>query len=258
MAEAELLIGNEGRIRILTLNRPERRNALSHTLRASLIEAFLDAAADPDVWVIVITGAGDKAFCAGGDLQPGGGFTFDFSKPRTPYGDLLRLSQDCPLPIVVAVNGHCIAGGMGFLALADMAVAVETAKFGLPEVKIGIFPMQVMSLLGRLVPPRLVREWSLTGELFDARTAQAAGLVNHVVGAQDLAPRVEALVALLSARSPTAIRRGKYALRALEGMSFDQAIAFAEGQLVLTSLTGDAKEGLASFNEKREPRFRGD
>jgi enoyl-CoA hydratase/carnithine racemase len=241
----------------ITLNRPDRRNAINKDLIGLVATGFRDAIADPSARAVVITGAGDKAFCAGGDLAPGGGFDFDFSQPRTPYGDLLRLSQDCPLPIIAAVNGHCIAGGMGFLALADIAVAVESAKFGLPEVKIGLFPMQVLSLLGRLVPPRLVREWALTGELFDAATAKEAGLLNHVVAAGELEAKVDALVEILAARSPSAIRRGKYALRVLEGMSFEQAIAFAEGQLGLMTLTGDAKEGFASFNEKREPSFRG-
>jgi enoyl-CoA hydratase/carnithine racemase len=241
----------------ITLNRPDRRNAINKDLIGLVATGFRDAIADPSVRAVVLTGAGDKAFCAGGDLAPGGGFDFDFSQPRTPYGDLLRLSQDCPLPIIAAVNGHCIAGGMGFLALADIAVAVESAKFGLPEVKIGLFPMQVMSLLGRLVPPRLVREWALTGELFDAVTAKEAGLLNHIVAAGELEAKVDALVEILAARSPSAVRRGKYALRVLEGMSFEQAIAFAEGQLGLMTLTGDAKEGFASFNEKREPSFRG-
>jgi methylglutaconyl-CoA hydratase len=241
----------------ITLNRPDRRNAINRDLIGLVASGFRHAIADPSVRAVVLTGAGDKAFCAGGDLAPGGGFDFDFSQPRTPYGDLLRLSQECLLPIIVAVNGHCIAGGMGFLALADIAVAVESAKFGLPEVKVGLFPMQVMSLLGRLVPPRLVREWALTGELFDAATAKAAGLLNHIVAAGELEATVDALVEVIAARSPSAIRRGKYALRVLEGMTFEQAIAFAEGQLGLMTLTGDAKEGLASFNEKREPSFRG-
>lgn len=239
----------------ITLNRPDRRNAINKDLLDLVAAGFREAAADPSVRVVVLTGAGDKAFCAGGDL--GGGFNFDFSQPRSAYGDLLRLSREFPLPIIVAVNGHCIAGGMGFLALADIAVSVDGAKFGLPEVKIGLFPMQVMSLLGRLVPPRMVREWALTGELFDAATAKDAGLVNHVVSAGEMAAKVDALVASLAARSPSAIRRGKYALRVLDGMSFEQAIAFTEGQLSLMTLTGDAKEGFASFNEKREPNFKG-
>lgn len=242
----------------ITLNRPERRNAINEDLIAGVSEGLSAAASDPDLRAIVLTGAGDKAFCAGGDLAPGGGFDFDFSRPRTAYGDLLRLSRDCPLPIVAAVNGHCMAGGMGLLALADMAVAVDTARFGLPEVKLGLFPMQVMSLLARLVPPRVVREWALTGEPFDAHAAREAGLVNHVVEAGQLRARVEEMVNAIAQRSPSALRRGKYALAALDGMTFEQAIAFAEGQLGLMTLTGDAREGLASFNEKREPRFRGD
>ena len=254
---SEVLVEKRGAQYRITLNRPQKRNAINEALLAGVCDGLKAAMADKEARVIVLTGAGDKAFCAGGDLKPGG-FDFDFSQPRTAFGDLLRLSQECPLPILAAVNGHCLAGGMGLLALADIAVAVEGAKFGLPEVKIGLFPMQVMSLLGRLVAPRLLREWALTGEMFDAEAARAAGLVNHVVPAGELEAKVEALTAALAARSPTAIRRGKYALKALEGMSFEQAIAFAEGQLGLLSLTGDAKEGFAAFNEKREPRFRGD
>jgi len=252
---SEVLVENRGPQSRITLNRPDKRNAINEAVLKGVADAFQAAVADAEIRVIVLTGAG-KAFCAGGDLESG--FAFDFSQPRTAYGDLLRLSRDCPLPIVAAVNGACVAGGMGLLALADIAVAVDSAKFGLPEVKIGLFPMQVMSLLARLVPPRLVREWALTGEVFDAETARAAGLVNHVVSVDEFEAKVEALCAALAARSPTAIRRGKYALKALDGMSFDQAIAFAEGQLGLLSLTCDAKEGFAAFNEKRSPQFKGD
>ena len=239
----------------LTLNRPDKRNAINSSLLAALSDGLTAATADPDVRVIVVTGAG-PAFCAGGDLA-GGGFDLDFSQPRTPFGDLLRQAHACPLPIVAAINGMCLAGGMGLLALADVAVAVDTAKFGLPEAKIGLFPMQVLSLLARLAPPRLVREWTLTGELFGAEAAQAAGLVNHVVPVAEFDKKIDAITATLAARSPTALRRGKFALNALDGMSFEQAIAFAEGQLALLTLTGDAKEGFAAFNEKREPKFTG-
>jgi enoyl-CoA hydratase/carnithine racemase len=253
---SEVLTDARGPLFRITLNRPDRRNALNEAVIAGVCDGFREAAADPAIRVVTLTGAGD-AFCAGGDLAPGG-FAFDVSRPRTAYGDLLRLAQDCPLPIVAAVNGACVAGGMGLLALADIAVALDSAKFGLPEVKLGLFPMQVMSLLGRLVAPRLVREWALTGELFGAEAARAAGLVNHVASAAEFEAKVDALCATLAARSPSAIRRGKYALRALDGMSFEQAIAFAESQLGLLTLTGDAREGFAAFNEKRAPDFKGD
>jgi enoyl-CoA hydratase/carnithine racemase len=129
--------------------------------------------------------------------------------------------------------------------------------FGLPEVKVGVFPMQVLSLLQDLVPRRILREWCLSGEPFDATAAKAAGLVNHVVPAAELHVKTEWLVSRLVDKSPTAIRRGKYALRAMAAMSFDEGIAFTEGQIGLLALSDDAKEGLAAFNEKRKPVFTG-
>ena len=150
-----------------------------------------------------------------------------------------------------------MAGGMGLLCMTDMAVAADHVIFGLPEVKVGVFPMQVMSLLQQIAPRRLVREWALGGEPFDAAQALQAGLVNHVVPAVELDAKTEWLVARLVDKSPTAIRRGKYALRAIEAMSFDQAIAYTESQIALLAMTDDAREGLASFNEKRKPRWTG-
>ena len=146
---------------------------------------------------------------------------------------------------------------MGLLCMTDMAVASDQAVFGLPEVKVGVFPMQVMSLLQMLAPRRLINEWSLTGEPFDARAAQAAGLVNHVVPPADLDGKVDWLVGRLVDKSPTAIRRGKYAMRAIAAMSFDEAIAYTESQIALLGMTEDAKEGLAAFAEKRKPSWRG-
>ena len=165
----------------ITLNRPEKHNAINNGVIAGISAGISAAIADGDVRAIVLTGAGDKAFCAGGDLAPGGGFNFDFSQPRTAYGNLMRQAQNCPLPIIAAVNGVCVAGGMGLLVMVDMAVAVEGARFGLPETKIGLFPMQVLSLMKDLVPMRILREWALSGEPFDATEAKAAGLLNHIV-----------------------------------------------------------------------------
>lgn len=246
-----------GRALWITLNRPEKRNAINNDLIAGVSAGIARAEADADLRCIVLTGAGERAFCAGGDLQPGGGFDFDFAQPRTAYGNLLRQAQDCPLPILAVVNGTCVAGGMGLLAMADLAVSVDSAKFGLPETRIGLFPMQVLALLKTLVPARTLREWMLSGKFFGAEEAQAAGLLNRVVPAEDLQRVAADMIESLAQTSPTAIRRGKYALRVVDQMSFDQAIAFAEGQLGLMTLTEDAQEGLASFNEKRAPRFTG-
>ncbi|HEY6354544.1 MAG TPA: enoyl-CoA hydratase-related protein, partial [Burkholderiaceae bacterium] len=206
---------------------------------------------------IVLTGIGDKAFCAGADLQPGKGFAFDPAKPNLDYADLMRDAHNATLPSIARINGVCMAGGMGLLCMTDMAVAADHVQFGLPEVKVGVFPMQVMSLLQLIAPRRQVREWAFSGEPFDAAQALQAGLVNHVVPATELDAKVDWLVGRIVDKSPTAIRRGKYAMRAIEAMTFDQAIVTTESQIALLAMTDDAKEGLASFNEKRKPRWTG-
>jgi methylglutaconyl-CoA hydratase len=241
----------------ITLNRPDKRNAIDRSVVDGVAEGYRLAHNDPDIRAIVITGAGDRAFCAGGDLQSGKGFSFDHGNPTMPYADLLRLAWNSNLPVIARVNGACVAGGMGLLAIADMAVASDTAQFGLPEVKVGVFPMQVLAVLQGLVHPRILREWCLTGEPFGADAALAAGLLNYVVPAESLDETTAWLVDRVTGKSPTAIRRGKYALRALASMSFEQSIAFAEGQLALLAETEDAKEGLAAFNEKRKPTWTG-
>ncbi|MEZ5651121.1 MAG: enoyl-CoA hydratase/isomerase family protein [Burkholderiaceae bacterium] len=241
----------------ITINRPDKRNAINAEVIAGIRDGYRKAHADPQVRAIVLTGAGTRAFCAGGDLQPGQGFSFDLSRPNLDYADLLREAQAATLPTIARVNGVCMAGGMGLLCMTDVAVAADDVVFGLPEVKVGVFPMQVMSLLLDLVPRRLVREWALSGEPFDAAEAQRAGLVNHLAPAAALDAKVEWLLARIVDKSPTAIRRGKYAMRAIEAMSFEQAVAYTESQIALLAMTEDAREGLAAFNEKRKPVWTG-
>jgi enoyl-CoA hydratase/carnithine racemase len=241
----------------ITINRADKRNAINEGVVRGIREGLRQAHADPAVRVVVLTGAGDKAFCAGGDLQPGKSFIFDFAQPNGAYADLLREAQNATLPMIACINGTCMAGGMGLLCMADVAVAADHALFGLPEVKVGVFPMQVMSLLQDLVPRRIVREWALTGEPFSAHEAHSAGLLNHVVPAEALGAKTQWLIERIVDKSPTAIRRGKYAMRAIADMGFDQAIAYTESQIALLAMTEDAREGLAAFNEKRKPIWTG-
>jgi len=254
---AAVLLDKRGHALWITINRPDKRNAINAEVVAGIRAGYHEAHADPEIRAIVLTGAGDKAFCAGGDLQPGMGFAFDLSRPNVDYADLMREARNATLPTIARVNGLCMAGGMGLLCMTDMAVAADHALFGLPEVKIGVFPMQVMSLLQNLAPRRCVREWALRGEAFGADEALDAGLLNHVVPAADLDAKIEWLLGRIVDKSPTAIRRGKYAMRAIESMSFDQAIAYTESQIALLAMTEDAKEGLASFNERRKPVWTG-
>jgi methylglutaconyl-CoA hydratase len=253
----EILHERRGAAFWITINRPERRNAINAAVIDGIVEGYRAAHEDANVRVIVVTGAGDKAFCAGADLQPGRSFAFDPARPNAPYADLLRTAQNATKPAIARVNGACMAGGIGLLCMTDMAVAADTAGFGLPEVKVGVFPMQVLSLLQTLVPRRIVNEWCMTGEPFDAAAALGAGLLNYAVPAAELDAKVEWLIGRIADKSPTAIRRGKYAMRAIAAMSFDEAVAYTESQIALLAMTEDAKEGVAAFAEKRKPVWTG-
>ena len=258
MTDDSVIREKRGQAYWITINRPEKRNALSGSVIGGIASGYREAHDDNDVRVIVLTGAGDKAFCAGADLQDSGAaFAMDFSRPNVDYADLLRLSQNATKPAIARINGVCMAGGMGLLCMTDMAVAADHVVFGLPEVKVGVFPMQVMALLQSIAPRRQINEWALTGEPFDALTAQAAGLLNYVVPAAELDAKVEWLIGRIVDKSPTAIRRGKYAMRAIAAMSFDQSIAYTESQIALLAMTEDAKEGLKAFAEKRKPSWPG-
>ena len=242
----------------ITINRPEKRNALNGEVIAGIAKGYREAHDHKDVRVIVLTGAGDKAFCAGADLRAtGAAFSADFAKPNVDYAHLLRLSQNATKPAIARVGGVCMAGGMGLLCMTDMAVAADHVMFGLPEVKIGLFPMQVMSLLQQIAPRRLINEWALTGEPFDAQAALDAGLLNYVVPSTELDAKLDWLIGRIVDKSPTAIRRGKYAMHAIASMSFDQSIAYTESQIALSAMTEDAKEGLKAFAEKRKPAWPG-
>jgi enoyl-CoA hydratase/carnithine racemase len=253
----ELVKEVKGQTLWLTINRPERRNALNREVIRGLTEAITEAGEGQDhqVRAIVLTGAADQAFCAGADLQSGGSFAFDYSDPYIGYANLLRCARASVTPMIARVNGACMAGGMGLLAMCDVAVSARHAKFGLPEVKVGLFPMQVLSALQHLVPRRVLTQMCITGEPIDAATALSIGLVNVVTDSPD--EGVEKVLSTILKNSPTAIRRGLYALKRMEAMSFEEAAAFTEGQIGLLALTEDAREGMKAFAEKRAPVWTG-
>ena len=240
----------------LTINREERRNSISPGLLEG-INAGLDRAdEDRSIRAIVLTGKGDKAFCAGADLQSAKSFTFDYSNPFLPFADLLRRTRRSPVPMIAAVNGACMAGGMGLMAMCEMVVARKGVLFGLPEVKIGIFPAQVMAVLQHRVPEAILNEMCITGEPITAERAYEAGFVNHL--ADDVGEKVEWLVGRIVDKSPAAIRRGLYTMKYMKTMPFDESLSFVESQIGLMALTDDAKEGKRAFQEKRKPVWTGD
>jgi enoyl-CoA hydratase/carnithine racemase len=251
----ELLAEQRGAVLWLTIQREERRNAMSHAVLAGMAQAITAAQADRSVRAIVITGAGSKAFCAGADLQSAQAFTTDYSEPYGHLAQLLRVARASNVPLLARVNGACMAGGMGLLSMCDMAVAARHAVFGLPEVKVGVFPAQVLSVLQHLVPRRKLAEMCITGEPIPAEEALAIGLINYVD--DDVDARLAWLVDRMLDKSPAAIRRGLYTMKKIESMAFEESMSFTESQIALFTLTEDAREGQQAFQEKRKPAWKG-
>ena len=250
----------DGNIRHIVINRPERRNALNEEVVNELISAFEAAQADNSCRVIVLTGAGDRAFCAGGDLKAGadgGPFTGDISQPEHFIIRLFRLMENCNKPIIARVNGHALGGGSGLVCACDIAVMAETAKIGTPEVKIGLFPMMIVPQMIRVIPRRRLLEMYITGELWTAAQALEYGIVNYVTAPDELDAKVGELAGLIVERSPTAVRLGKYAYHAMQDMTIEQQYRFAETMLPRVAMTEDAREGFNAFLEKRKPNWTG-
>jgi enoyl-CoA hydratase/carnithine racemase len=259
----EVLYEVRGGVCAITINRPEARNALSPATLRALREHFERAATDPEVRVVVLTGAGDRAFSSGADLTAGEAGTFadlrsfDAYEERAGFPALFRAMHACPRPVVGKVRGYCLAGGFGVALACDLLVAAETAVFGTPEVRVGLFPMVIFAEISRNVGLKRAMELVLTGSRIDARRAEALGIVNRVVPEARLDEEVEALAQEIGKLSPSVLGLGKRACYAALDMGYAESLEFLRSQLTVNLLTEDAAEGLNAFREKREPRFRG-
>ena len=242
----------------LTIDDPERRNPLSTTTMGELRNAVEQAASDSSVRVIVITGAGNRAFSAGGDLA--GDFVetpIALHSARSALASLFRTMRAAGKPIVARVNGHALAGGFGLAAACDLVIAVEQARFGLPEINVGLWPMMITAVLQRCVPHKVLLELMMTGRLIDAAEARNLGVVSRVVTVDDLDAVVDETVAALAAKSPIVLRMGRDAFYAVEDLSFDAALDLLQSGLTAVAMTNDAVEGVAAFLEKRNPNWTG-
>jgi len=238
------------------INREERRNAINRRVTQGIERAVTESQQDDTLRAIVLSGVGRKAFCAGADLSDGTDtFTRGLNEPMTDFGKLARIVRNLGVPLVGRINGDCVAGGMGLMSLCDLVVVADHARFGLPEAKVGVFPMQVIVFLRNMIGARHINELCLTGDLITAARAYEIGIANYVVPYEELDAQIDALVKKLAEMSPVALRRGKYAIAAMERMAFTEALAFAETLISVAALTGDAAEGLAAFNERRPPRW---
>jgi enoyl-CoA hydratase len=259
MAYQELLYDVTDGVATLTLNRPEQRNALSGQLLGELVDAMKVAREDGEVHAVVLTGAGDKVFCAGADL---GGFAADaplvekhFASDR--FIELFRLMVELGKPTLCAANGHVLAGGMGLALSCDLVIATEGATFGTPEINVGAFPFMIMAIIYRNVPRKRVNEMLLLGERITAEEAVEWGLINKAVPADEFEGAVAEWAGKLASKSPVVMRLGHDAIYRQQDMSFGDALEYLRSQLSMALSTEDVLEGVQAFFEKREPNWKG-
>jgi len=243
----------------ITLDRPEQRNALSAQLLAELVDAIEAARDDEAVRCVVLTGAGDKVFCAGADL---GGFAADVPLVEKHYAsdlflEFFRLMPRLGKPSLCAANGHVLAGGLGLALSCDLVIAKDSATFGTPEINVGAFPYMIMSIIYRNVPRKKVNEMILLGERLSAEEAVTYGLANKAVPEDEFDAAVAEWAGKLASKSPVLMRLGHDAIYRQQDMALDDALEYLRSQLSLTFSTEDILEGVQAFFEKREPNWKG-
>ena len=254
-----LQLEHAGEIATITLNRPEKRNAISAEMIAELLAAFGEVEASA-ARVLILTGAG-KAFCSGMDLD--GLKALATNSPERNDEDARRMALLCrrlwsfPKPTIAAVNGHAIAGGCGLATLCDFTIAVREAKFGYPETRIGFLPATVSVFLGRLVGEKQARDLLLTGRTFGADEALQMGLITRIVPAPELMQTVHELASSLIACSPVSLKMTKKMLVDFAAPELDRELELAAAENVKIRSTEDFHEGISSFLEKRDPHWRG-
>lgn len=241
----------------ITIDDPERMNPMSVETMRELLDCTGRAMDDPDVVVVVYTGAGEQAFCAGGDLS--GSFVDDPIGLHDSRGDIARLFRLMirgGKPTIARVNGHALAGGFGLAVACDITVCVEGAKLGTPEVRVGLWPMMISAVLARVMPRKAALEMMLTGRTITPQEAHRLGAVSRVVPREQLDETVDEIVASLLALSPSTLLLGKDSFYTMLDTDFDTALQRLQGGLTEIALTDDAREGVTAFLEKRDPEWR--
>jgi enoyl-CoA hydratase/carnithine racemase len=254
----EVKVEPRGQALWLTIDREEQRNALDDAVVGELIAGVEVAGTTPGVRALVLTGAGAKVFCAGGNLKTdakGDPFRVDPNRLDNPIALLLRALEACPVPTIARVNGHALGGGFGLVCACDFAIGADHARLGTPEAKIGLFPLMILPALKRVLPQRKLAELCMTGEPMSAAEAAACGALSESVPADRLDERVEVLVGRLAAAAPTAIRFGRRIMTTMAEMPYLAGIEYAQRMLPLMAQTDDAVEGFKAFNERRPPAW---
>ena len=260
MSAASIQVSRQGAVATVTLARPEVRNAFDAATIAALHAAFLELGADTQVRVVVLTAEG-AAFCAGADLN--------WMREMAGYGDaenradglklarMLRALADCPKPVIARVQGDAFAGGVGLVAACDLAVALQPARFGLSEVRLGLIPATIMPHVLRAIGPRAAQRYTLTAEVFDAATAHQLGLLHEVAAdAAALDAQVQQWCSALLAASPQALAAAKRLLADVAHRPLNEALlADTAARIAEARASAEGREGIAAFRAKRKPSW---
>lgn len=258
MTYEEILYEVEEGVAKITLNRPEVRNRLSTKMIGEILEALDRARNDAEVRVLIITGAGDQAFCAGADIsefqtRP----ALEHRRIYDKHARLPKAFRELGKPSISAVNGLALAGGLGLAIYSDITIASDRARFGTPEINIGVWPMIVSATLRRVIGRKRTLQLMLTGEIIDAHEAERIGLVSEVVQHDRLMNRAMEIAGKLKAKSPVILKLGREAYYDTEDVEFDKAVNYLRDMVLLLLATEDAQEGVRAFLEKRPPVWKG-
>lgn len=257
----QLLVEQRGAALQITINRASEHNTMTDVVMQELAAALRYAETVEGVRAIVLTGAGEQTFCAGGKLKPtadGSPFALEPGRFDNPIAELFRAIDRCNLPVIARVNGGAFGGGLGLVCACDFAVAVDSAKFGTTEAKVGVFPMMILPVLMRVIPRRRLHEMCFFAHRFSAEEAREKfDIVNEVVPAAQLDAAVDTMVVKLAANSPVALRIGRRAISAVTDLSFSDALNLTQAVLPILSQSEDTKEGMKAFAERRAPVWPG-
>lgn len=247
-----------GHVATITIDRPDRRNAINPDVVSGISEGLARAESEDLVRAVVLTGAGDKAFCAGGDL---GGMGSEGAAQqhfiRAEVGELFSQMRKSRLPIVARVNGHALAGGFGLMLACDLVVAADDAEFGMPEVNLGLWPFMITAVVARDLPRKVALDLMLTGRRIPASEGERWGFVNRVVPRDNLDGAVDDLVAELVSKSPLIVKLGKNSFYNVEDTGFEDSLNYLAGMLTVTLGSEDTAEGVSAFFQKRPPEWKG-